>query len=438
MTSSPVVAIVGRPNVGKSTLFNRLVGHRQAVVAPAAGTTRDRVYGSAAWRGMRFSVVDTGGIELSARDGLPAAVQRHVQRAVREADALVWVCDGTQGLLPADQMILDRLRPAGKPTLLAVNKLDHRAAVPPDFFAVGMDHVLPISALHGRGIGDLLDEVIRAIGRRAPAPASEAPALAIVGRQNVGKSSFLNALLRDERAIVSDQPGTTRDALDTPLTINGQQVTLIDTAGLRHRRKVRDPVDLFSMSRTLDAVGRATVALVLLDGTQGVTRDDHRIVNRVCDMGRGMVLVVNKWDAVKGGRGRLGELPERVYRKLPYAAFAPVVATSAKTGFQVPLALATALRVARTAQRGLGPEECVAIVRQAWEAKGPPRFRGRLLRLRDVRWLSGTPPRLELATEPVGQLPKPYLNYLLKKLYRRPELSGIPVQIMVTGPRPKR
>lgn len=444
----PVIAIVGRPNVGKSTLFNRLVGRRKAIVASTQGTTRDRLYGPIEWRGVRLTLVDTGGFEFAKHEGLAAAVQNHVRRALQEADGFVLLCDAQEGLLPADEMILDHLRRTGKPMILAANKADHRLAVPPEFFSLGLAEAYPISALHGRGTGELLDRLVErfsnATSRQAesslsPSTAQRIPTLAIVGRQNVGKSSLLNALLREERVIVSEAPGTTRDAIDTHLVVNGEPVVLVDTAGLRHRRKVRDTIDFASMARTIEALNHCDVALVVLDATQGVTRDDQRIMAQVYERGRGCVLLLNKWDLVKerstssaSARATERMLIEAVHRAVPAATrWAPVLPISAKTGFHVSQGLTGALGVFRALQRRVPDAECLALLEAAWHLQPPPRFRGRVVRLQQACWVPGRPVRVEISTRPVGWLPFSYQHYLLKRLYADQRLAGVPIQLIV-------
>jgi GTP-binding protein len=436
----PHIAIVGRPNVGKSTLFNRLLGARQAVVSTTRGTTRDRLEGRVEWRGRLLTLVDTGGLEFTRTEGLSASVQRQVRRALSEADGFLFVCDVQDGLVPADTMAMDTLRRTGKPVLLVANKADHQLAIPPDFFSLGASDAAAVSALHGTGTGDLLDALVARFA--PPPPAEEEPALslAIVGRQNVGKSSLFNALLRDERAVVSELPGTTRDAVESRLLIGSTTVSLIDTAGLRHRRKVHDPIDTFSMSRALEAIQRCDVALVVLDAAQGVTSDDRRLLSRLCETGCGIVVLLNKWDlaqAQPGGRGarrRLNEqqLAEAVRRVLPDASAAPVLPVSAKTGFQVTRAVTEALRVARALREGLSDAACLELLKRAWAAHTPPRIRGRAIQLQRARWVPGRPARVELATRPIGALPRSYHHYLLKRLHGSPKLTGVPVRLVVT------
>jgi len=433
---------VGRPNVGKSTLFNRLLGTRKAVVSPVQGTTRDRLTGTIEWRGQRFTLMDMGGYALGRTAGLDSLVQRQVSEAIREADGFVFVCDAQVGPTPSDALIVERLRKAGKPILLAANKADSRPLVPPDFFSLGLEPACAVSALHGRGMNELLDRLLEQV-KPSDAPAAPASddtasstrpvAVAIVGRQNVGKSSLFNALLREERTIVSPSAGTTRDAVDTRLTVRGQPLLLIDTAGLRHRRKVRDAVDHFAMSRAIEAIRRCDVALLVLDATQGVTRDDQRLMTQVLEAGCGCVLVMNKWD-LAGSTMKERALAEAVHRQAPAAFFAPVIAVSAKTGLRVSRALELGLTVARSSRRGLSEERCEQLLRQAWVTQQPPRHRGRVIRLLHVRCMIGRPLRIELDTRPVGWLAPSYRHYLLKALYRDPGLAGVPIHLIVTGP----
>lgn len=433
-----LIAIVGRPNVGKSTLFNRLIGARKAVVSSIRGTTRDRLYGHTEWRGIPLTLIDTGGREFGKATGLNQQVQRHIARAIQDAHRIVLVCDGQEGLVPADEMILERLRIAGKPVILAVNKVDHHPRVPPDFFTVGgVDATVAISALHGRGVGDLLDHLVVGLIPAAGMPRQPSgPAIAIIGRQNVGKSSLLNVLLREERVIVSEQPGTTRDAIDTRMLINGDHVTLIDTAGLRHKRKVRSPVDLFAMARSLDAIQRCDVAMMVLDATQGVTSDDRRLATQVSAAGCGLVVLINKWDLARKGDERA--LSQVMRRSLPSASFAPVLAVSAKTGFRVRQSLETALQVFRAMRRGLAQEELSSLLEQAWAKRQVPRLRGRAIRLLSARWIAGRPMRIELETSPGGQLPLPYQRYLLHVLQAHPKLTGVSLRLSFPEPAHRR
>ncbi len=431
----PIIALVGRPNVGKSTLFNRLVGKRVAVVSSLRGTTRDRLYGQAEWRGRRFTVIDTGGAEEAPRRPLEEAVQRQVRQALEEADGIVLICDAREGLVPADQMLVERLRKAGRPVLLAVNKADHQPTVPPDYFSLGLPQVHAISALHGLGVGELLDSLLGwcASPRGDQVMPSPTHTVAIVGRPNVGKSSLFNALLGQERAIVNEVGGTTRDAVEALLRDAGTLVRLIDTGGLRRRGKMREPVEVFAMSRALDAVSRCEIALVVLDATEGMTRDDRRLIGRIRETGRGLIVAANKWDlVVPGDRQHVAAVVDRV-RAL--AGPVPVLPVSAKTGCSVAKIPLVARRIAAVLRSGLPESVGDALLRSAWAASAPPRLRGSPLRLRRVRWHAGCPLRVELTTHPSAPLPLPYQRFLLRRLGSVPKLSGVPIRLVVAAPR---
>lgn len=437
-TQLPLVAIVGRPNVGKSTLFNRLVGSRKSVVSSIRATTRDRILGLAQWRGVQFRLMDMGGMEFGMREALDLAIQRHVEQGLKEADVFILMCDAQAGLLPVDQMVLERLRITGKPVIAAINKLDDKLNVPADFFALGLEEKpVGISALHGKGTGDLLDRTVTYLQHK---PASAAPyrsslSVAIVGRQNVGKSSLFNALLKEERAIVSDIPGTTRDAVDTFMQFQDIPLTLIDTAGLRHRRKVKSPIDTFSMSRSMEAISRAHVALLVIDAGVGITTDDLRIATAIEESGCGVVILINKWDLVKEPDEK--KLPAGIHRALPMLSFSPVLAVSAKTGHNVPASIHAAYDLHKRMFTAMSDEECTEMLKRAWASPIPPRMRGRVVRLHAARWLAGRPVRIEATVTPSGQLPLPFLRTVIKSLYRKPQCTGLPLRLITTTPNKK-
>jgi GTP-binding protein len=428
----PLVAIVGRPNVGKSTLFNRLVGERRAVVSQARGTTRDRLYAQVSWRGRTFRVVDTGGFEAAdTPDHLSRQVQRQLRQAVQEADYVLLLCDAQQGPVPADAVMVQALRKTGKPMALVANKADHRLEAPSDCFALGVREVLAVSALHGRGVGGLLDHVIDRLLAVPPPPAERAVSLAILGRPNVGKSSLLNVILREERVIVSPQPGTTRDAIDTRLLVDGEPLVLIDTAGIKHKRKIRDPVEVFAMSRSLQAMERSDAVLYVLDGIQGVVNDDRSLLERVVASGPGLLLLVNKWDAAK--RVPAKALTQSVHAQLPAVRFAPVYPVSAVTGSGVLDAVRAARQIVRAMQQPLAEEEVSAMIHTLWKANPPPRVRGRVLRYGGAQWRSGRPVRIHVNISPGNVLPRGYADYLLNRLAQQRRLRGIPLKVAVNA-----
>ncbi len=437
------VALVGRPNVGKSTLFNRLIGGRQAIVAPEAGTTRDGLIGSTTWRGRTLTIVDTAGVLLAPSPGLDTAIQRHLVATLQSADVIVLIGDGGRGLLPLDQEVLDRLRRLNRPIILAVNKLDRSQAVPSEWYEPGIEPVVGISGLHGRGIGELLDAIVERLApdpsvsaERPGADASTDVVIAVVGRPNAGKSCLVNALASRERAIVSEAPGTTRDAVETLLEARGRRVRLIDTAGLRHRSKVRAPVEVFSMARTRAAIGRCDVAILVLDASLGVTKDDRRIASLLQDAGCGWVVAVNKWDLLQDRAARAAS--PRLTRGLPQAAGVPAVATSAITGFQVARILEAAMRAANIMRRPLSEAVCTGLVNPLWVAHPVVRRRGRPIHLRAARWIPGRPVYIALATDPPGLLPPKFQAYLTNRLRAHPRLQGAAIRLMrQSGPPPK-
>src|SRR5512142_1454129 len=338
----PIVALVGRPNVGKSTLFNRLIGERKAVTSEIPGTTRDRILGDSDWAGHDFTVVDTGGIEVyeprGARNVAPLAegsadfvpqIRAQALAAIEDCDVVVFMVDADQGITAADEEIAEILRRTSKPILIAANKADNekRRTDAVEFYGLGLgEEVYPISAVHGTGTGDLLDGIVTAFGR-APTEESdeedESLKIAIVGRPNVGKSSLLNRLLGEERAIVSPIPGTTRDSIDTHLTWEGMEITLIDTAGIRKRGSIEPGVEQFSVLRTYKALERADVSLLLIDAVEGITAQDTHIAGMIKDANRSVVIVVNKWDAVEKDDNTMKTFTETVQYRFDFISYAP-------------------------------------------------------------------------------------------------------------------
>ena len=394
----PIVAVVGRPNVGKSTLFNRIIGSRRAIVEDRARTTRDRLYSATEWNERRFVIIDTGGLERHPGDPIEEKVQEQARLAIEEADVIVFVVDAISGETPADAEAAQTLRMAQSPVLVAINKADNekRELDGAEFHRFGWEETYPISALHGRGVADLLDAIVWALPPESEAEvarkrkeqeadeladlqveleaAGEAPvwddedeesgepdegiegyvaAVAIVGRPNVGKSSLLNALLGEERAIVSDIPGTTRDAIDTSLEWQGVPVRLVDTAGMRRRGKVASGPDAerFSAIRALRAIGRADVAVLVIDAVEGLTAQDAHVGGYVVDEGVGLVVAVNKWDLVEKDDKTFEVYTARIRRELPFLDFAPVVSISAMSGQRVGRVLDAALEIARGRRR---------------------------------------------------------------------------------------
>lgn len=344
-----IVAVVGRPNVGKSTLFNRLVGERRAVVEASPGVTRDRLYAEVTWGRKQFTLIDTGGLEAGAvPDDIGRQVQDQVARAIQEADLLLCVVDSQAGVLPGDAQVADSLRRSGRPILLVANKVDDFSRwSPAEFYQLGLGDAFPVSAAHGLNIGELLDAITARLPEEQDVHqedgVGEPLKIAVVGRPNVGKSSLVNRLLGEEKVIVSDTPGTTRDAVDSQLTYNGQDFVIIDTAGLRRRSRIQDATEYYSILRARESITRAHIVLLVLDATAGVTEQDKRIGGYIQEAGRGVVLTVNKWDLVPKETGTLESYRRHLLTELYFLNYAYPAFVSARTGQRV-LSLLTLAR----------------------------------------------------------------------------------------------
>lgn len=379
----PVVAIVGRPNVGKSTLFNRLVGQRQAIVEDIPGTTRDRIYGDADWAGRDFTVVDTGGIAVNESDSFTAMIEEQARQAMAEADVIVFMVDVRAGISQPDAEVADILRRSQKPVLLAANKADNQAhdLEATDFYQLGIGEPLPISASHGLGIGDLLDEVARHFPPEPEPEEEDRLKIAIVGRPNVGKSSLLNAMLGQERAIVSDIPGTTRDAIDTLLEHDGEPLLLIDTAGIRRRGRVEQGIEKYSVIRALRAIDRCDVACLVVDASEMLTSQDVHIAGYVNDAVKGMLLVVNKWDLVPKTESTMQDYQAEIARQLNFMDWVKPVFVSAKTHQRVDRILRSVLAIRAQREKRVGTGELNQLVADAVRRHQPPSDKGRQLRI---------------------------------------------------------
>jgi len=434
----PVVAIVGRPNVGKSTLFNRIVGERAAIVEDRARTTRDRLYGEADWNGARFLVVDTGGLEAETDDPIEASVQVQARIAIREADVIVLVVDSISGMTPADQEAAELLRRAKAPVLVAANKSDNdrRELDAAEFWQLGWDRTVPIAAIHGRGVADLLDEIVKALPA-GPGPADgaedETPSIALVGRPNVGKSSLLNALLGEERMIVSDIPGTTRDAIDTKLNWGRGEVVLIDTAGIKRRGKVAGgpEAEKFSTLRSFKAIGRADVAVLLIDAVDGLTAQDAHIAGYVVDEGRGLVIALNKWDVVEDKTGQtFDQYVTWIREQVPFLDFAPVVSISAKTGQRVERVLELAVDVWGERRRRIPTAELNKVVQLAIERQDPPMVKGRRPKLFYATQATTSPPTFVFFARDANSVHFSYQRFLENRLRDQFGFLGTPIRLV--------
>jgi len=437
--TGPTVVLVGRPNVGKSTLFNRITGTRRSIVAPVAGTTRDMLVAPADWRNRAFTVVDTGGMFGATTDPLHELVLEHGLRALESADIVIFVVDGREGLVPGDEQIADRLRHLGRPVLLAVNKTDDRRArnQAMEFFRMGFEPVIEIAAEHGDGVADLLDAVIQrlpATGRDAGASTDEETAVAIVGRPNVGKSSLVNRLLREERVMVSEMPGTTRDTVDVVLQWQKRRFRIVDTAGMRRPGRVKNAgqVEAVSVVLARRAMARADVAVVVIDATEGAGDREAAIAGEAERAGCGIVLAVNKWDLVKGqGQQFVKDFDDKLRFQLKFLDYAPIVHVSALTGDRTSKLLEVVDRVAAARQRRVSTSELNKFL-EAVTAVHPPTSPTR----REVRILYGAqtgtePPAFVLFTNVASELHFSYERYLVNRLRESFGFEGTPIRLTV-------
>jgi len=433
--SRPIVAIVGRPNTGKSTLFNRLIGWRKAIVDRQPGLTRDRLYGVAEWRGREVTVVDTAGLDLNPDDASRAAIERQTRLAIEEANVIVFLLDAREGVTPIDRDIAEMLRRSRRPVVVAANKVDdpRQAYLRHEVFELGFADPVVMSGQHGIGVDDLLDAVMALLA--PPEEASEgeeaAARLAIMGRQNVGKSSLLNQLLGDERALVAATPGTTRDPVDTELIFDGLPVVLIDTAGIRRRSAARDRLEHFSLLRGIKAMERADAVLLVLDASTGVLAQDQHVASYALEAGKGLVLVVNKIDLVEGPQRQLSGWEKKLRTEFRFVRHAPVITISALTGQGVERVLPTALEVVGQRRTRVPTNELNRLLREAFQDRPPPSFKGRRLVLRYATQAGSETPTIVLFVNDVNLLHFGYRRYLENRLRERFGFAGNPLRIVL-------
>jgi GTPase len=427
----PVVALVGRPNVGKSALFNRIVGGHAAIVSEEAGTTRDRHFAEADWNGRSFWLVDTGGVTEDPRAPMDVEIRKQVDQAIAEADLLLLVVDAKVGVHPMDARVVDMLREAQKPWLLVANKADDpRATDFYEFYRLGAGEPIPVSAVNGKNSGDLLDILVERI---PPAPVEEQDALrvAVVGRPNVGKSSFVNRLLGEERLVVSEVAGTTRDAIDTPMRYHDRTIVFVDTAGLRRQSRVEDGVEFYSALRTRRAIERADICLLMIDAVEGLHNQDLKIANLAWEAGRGLIVIVNKWDLKEKDDKTSAKFEKDAGERVPFLSFVPFLFTSALTGQRVTRTLDLILEVDAERSKRITTSQVNNTLEALIARRQPPQAAGREVKLMYATQVEVAPPTIAVFGNHPELLAEHYVRYLHNGFREAWGFTGNPLRIVL-------
>jgi len=430
--NTPVVALIGRPNVGKSALFNRIVGDESAIVSEEAGTTRDRHFAQTDWAGRQFWLVDTGGIADDPRLPMDVEIRRQVDEAIGEADLLLFVVDAKVGLHSSDYHVAELLRNSGKPWMVVANKVDDpRATDFYEFYSLGVPNVFPVSAINGKGSGDLLDSVV---GQLPDVPNDEEQAIrvAVIGKPNVGKSSFVNRLLGEERLVVSDIPGTTRDAIDTPMRYHGRPFIFVDTAGLRRQSKIDDGIEFYSSLRTRRAIERADICILMVDATEGeIQNQDLKIAALAWDAGRGLIVVVNKWDLAEKDDKATAKYQKAAGEKAPFLKFVPFLFTSALTGQRVNTVLDRILEVEIERAKRITTSEVNQKLGELLARRQPPQAAGREIKLNYATQVETAPPTIAVFGNAPDLVEEHYIRYLHNGFRGYWGFTGNPLRIVM-------
>ena len=432
--AKPVVAVVGRPNVGKSTLFNHLIGKRKAIVEDVPGVTRDRLYDNTDWAGREFIIIDTGGIRFEEGDIFAREVKLQAELAIEEADVIIFVLDARQGLSPEDEQVADILRRSGKPIVLAANKVENfdRQLDYYEFYNLGLGDPIPVSAMHGLNTNDLLDRVI---AKFAPPKEYEekdnAIKIAIIGRPNVGKSSLVNAFLGEQRVIVSDIPGTTRDAIDTPFRYNDTEYILIDTAGIRRKSRIKETTEKYSVIRALKGIERADVVLIMLDATEGVSEQDQRIAGYAHEAGKANIIVVNKWDLVEKDGHTMNKFDKDIREDLKFLAYVPIMYVSALTKKRIFKVLELVDFVVEQHNRRINTAELNRVVNEAMMLNPLPGGGGKKIKIYYATQVRTAPPTFVFFANQPDAVHFSYLRYLENALRQNFGFEGSPIRLLV-------
>lgn len=440
----PVLALVGRPNVGKSTLFNRLIGERKAIVDDLPGVTRDRNYGEADWCGKRFILIDTGGFESNPETELKKEIQGQGRLAIEEGNAILFLFDGKEGLNPADRDGVEHLRSVKKPVFFAVNKIDTKSKESRlyEFYALGLDEIFPLSAEHGLGLSELMDRIVESFSSQQDSGAGEDGgerarplSLAIVGRPNVGKSTLVNRLLGYERSVVNSAPGTTRDAVDSPFTWGRERYTLVDTAGIRRKARIADRLERYCVIRALGSVDHGDLVIHLLDGPEGVTSQDAQILAYAFQRGKGLILAVNKWDLVSRDQRNTRSYSDAVYRKLPFLDFAPLIFISALEGYGIQKMMEAVEQVTQSCQRRVQTSKLNQVLGEVIKKHPPPVYRGRAVKFFYATQTAIRPPSFTLFVNSLKGVTEDYQRYLVHQLRPALGLERSPIRLLLRARR---
>lgn len=426
------VAIVGRPNVGKSTLFNRLTETQDAIVDPTAGVTRDRKYGTAVWRGKEFIVIDTGGVVANAEDAFEEDINAQVKLAIAEADLILFMVDGREGLTDWDEQVAQQLQRSRKHVMVVCNKVDtsDKEDFVNEFYSLGLsDKIYPLSGNNGYGTGELLDDVADLIPAEPEESPTDLPKIAIVGKPNVGKSSLLNTLIGEERSIVSDVAGTTRDAVHTHFKSFGKDLILVDTAGLRRRKQIENDIEYYSSIRTIKAIRNSDVCMLLIDATEGVTNQDLAIFHEITEANRGIVILVNKWDLVEKDHKTVKEHTEEIKRRIAPFTDVPIIFTSNETKQRLLKALEVAVEVAENRKVKIPTSKLNDIMLPLIQAYPPPVYKGKEVKIKFVTQLPTRSPAIAFFCNTPQYIKLPYQRFLENKLREHFNFSGIPVRL---------
>lgn len=429
---SKIVAIVGRPNVGKSTLFNRFVESRKAIVDDVSGVTRDRIYGKCLWNGVEFSVIDTGGYVANSTDVFEEQIRKQVHLALEEADVVLFVVDVESGITDLDEQMANLMRRTKKPVLVVVNKVDNHQREPDaqEFYALGLGVLFTISSMSGSGTGDLLDEVVKLLPEKADEEETEElPKFTVIGRPNVGKSSFINALIGEERNIVTEIAGTTRDAIHTRYNKFGYDFIIIDTAGLRKKSKVTDDLEFYSVLRSVRAIEEADVSLLMIDAERGIEAQDVNIFNLIVRNKKGVVILVNKWDLVEKNNYTTGKFQKEIMERLEPFTDVPIIFISALTKQRIHKSLETAMQVYKNRTQKIKTSELNEVMLKAVEAYPPPAWKGKYIKIKYCTQLPTHTPGFAFFANLPQYIKEPYKRYLENQLRENFNLTGVPIQV---------